>query len=176
MRGKWMRAAVAAALGIVVSGAHLQAQQHHGNRGAGQGAGMHGRDIVQVATEAGTFRTLLAAAQAAGLVETLEGDGPLTVFAPTDAAFAKLPAGTVEGLLADPEKLRAVLTYHVVPGRVTAADVVKLTEAKTVNGASVRVTTPHGRVKIDDATVVTADVMARNGVVHVIDTVLLPPM
>lgn len=171
-----MRAAVAAALGILVSGGHLQAQQHHGSRGMGQGAAAHGKDIVQVATEAGTFRTLLAAAQAAGLVETLKGDGPLTVFAPTDAAFAKLPAGTVEGLLADPAKLRAILAYHVVPGRVTAADVVKLTEAKTVNGASVRVTTPDGRVKINDATVVTADVMARNGVVHVIDTVLLPPM
>ena len=132
------------------------------------------KDIVTTAVEAGSFRTLAAALQAAGLVQTLQGTGPFTVFAPTDAAFAKLPAGTVEALLADREKLTAILTYHVVPGRVLAADVVKLTGAKTVNGASVAIRVVDGKVMIDNATVVTADVQASNGVIHVIDTVILP--
>ena len=132
------------------------------------------KDIVTTAVEAGSFKTLAAALQAAGLVETLQGPGPFTVFAPTDAAFAKLPAGTVEALLADREKLTAILTYHVVPGRVLAADVVKLSDAKTVNGASVTIRVVDGKVMIDNATVVSADVQATNGVIHVIDTVLLP--
>ena len=132
------------------------------------------QDIVEAAMAAGQFKTLVAAVQAAGLAETLKGSGPFTVFAPSDAAFAKLPPGTVEALLQDKEKLAAVLTYHVVPGRVTAADVVKLSEAKTVNGKSVKIMTSGGKVMIDGATVVTPDVMASNGVIHVIDTVILP--
>lgn len=132
-------------------------------------------DIVDTAVAAGSFKTLVAAIEAAGLVDTLKGDGPFTVFAPTDAAFAKLPPGTVEALLADKAKLTAVLTYHVVAGRVTAADVGGLTTATTVQGGALAIDTSAG-VKINDATVVTPDVMASNGVIHVIDTVLLPPM
>ena len=132
-------------------------------------------DIVDTAVAAGSFTTLVAAVQAAGLVDTLKGDGPFTVFAPTDAAFAKLPPGTVDALLKDKAKLTAILTYHVVPGRVTAADVGKLTTATTVQGGSLAIDTSAG-VKINDAHVVQADVMASNGVIHVVDTVLLPPM
>lgn len=132
------------------------------------------KDIVDTAAAAGSFNTLIAAVQAAGLEDVLRGDGPFTVFAPTDEAFAKLPAGTVEALLQDKEKLTAILTYHVVPGKVMAADVVKLDTAKTVNGESVRINTMDGKVMIDGATVVTADVVASNGVIHVLDTVILP--
>ncbi|MBZ0230803.1 MAG: fasciclin domain-containing protein [Deltaproteobacteria bacterium] len=132
-------------------------------------------DIVDTAIAAGSFKTLVTAVEAAGLVETLKGDGPFTVFAPTDEAFAKLPPGTVEGLLADKAKLTAVLTYHVVAGKVTAADVATISEATTVQGATLAIDTSAG-VKVNDASVVTADVMATNGVIHVIDTVLLPPM
>jgi uncharacterized surface protein with fasciclin (FAS1) repeats len=134
------------------------------------------KDIVDTAVGAGNFKTLAAALQAAGLVETLKGDGPFTVFAPTDEAFAKLPAGTVENLLKpeNREKLKAVLTYHVVPGKVTAAQVTKLKSAKTVQGSDVKITASAGKVKVDDATVVKPDVMASNGVIHVIDTVILP--
>lgn len=131
-------------------------------------------DIVDTAVAAGSFTTLVTAVQAAGLVDTLKGDGPFTVFAPTDEAFAKLPPGTVEALLADKDKLTRVLTYHVVAGKVTAADVGGLTEAATVAGPTLAIDTSAG-VKINDATVVKADVMATNGVIHVIDTVLLPP-
>ncbi|MBM4362251.1 MAG: fasciclin domain-containing protein [Deltaproteobacteria bacterium] len=134
-------------------------------------------DIVAVAQAAGSFETLVAAVTAADLVETLQGPGPFTVFAPTDDAFAALPAGTVDDLLKPENKaqLTAVLTYHVVAGKVTAADVVKLSDAKTVQGANVEIATMDGKVMINDATVVTADVMAKNGVIHVIDKVLLPP-
>jgi uncharacterized surface protein with fasciclin (FAS1) repeats len=133
-------------------------------------------DIVDTAVAAGSFNTLVAAVQAAGLVETLKGDGPFTVFAPTDAAFAALPEGTVESLLKpeNRDQLVAVLTYHVVPGKVTAAEVVNLSEAGTVNGANVTISSSYGKVKIDGATVVQADVMASNGVIHVIDQVILP--
>ena len=131
-------------------------------------------DIVETAVAAGSFTTLATALQAAGLVDTLKGDGPFTVFAPTDAAFAKLPAGTLEALLADPAKLQAVLTYHVVPGRVTAADVATLSSAATVQGDSIAIDTSMG-VRVNDAHVTQADVMTSNGVIHVIDTVLLPP-
>ena len=131
-------------------------------------------DIVDTAVAAGSFTTLATALQAAGLVDTLKGDGPFTVFAPTDAAFAKLPAGTLEALLADPAKLQAVLTYHVVPGRVTAADVATLSSATTVQGAPIAIDTGMG-VRVNDAHVTQADVMSSNGVIHVIDTVLLPP-
>jgi len=133
-------------------------------------------DIVATAVGAGVFQTLVAAVQAAGLVETLQGEGPFTVFAPTDEAFAALPEGTVESLL-QPEnrdQLVSILTYHVVAGAVTAAVVVTLTEAETLQGGSVSVAVENGAVKINGATVVQADVMASNGVIHVIDAVLLP--
>jgi uncharacterized surface protein with fasciclin (FAS1) repeats len=134
------------------------------------------KDIVDTAVAAGQFNTLAAALTAAGLVETLKGAGPFTVFAPTDAAFAKLPAGTVDNLLKPENKdqLTAVLTYHVVPGAVMAADVVKITEAKTVEGRALAIDTSKG-VKINDALVTKADIVCSNGVIHVIDTVLLPP-
>lgn len=134
-------------------------------------------DVVDTAVAAGQFKTLAAALGAAGLVETLKGPGPFTVFAPTDAAFAKLPAGTVEGLL-KPEnksKLTAILTYHVVPGKVMAADVVKLNKAGTVNGAALTVKLDGSNVMINDAKVTATDIAASNGVIHVIDTVLIPP-
>ncbi len=130
-------------------------------------------DIVDTAVAAGSFKTLAAALNAAGLTETLKGKGPFTVFAPTDAAFAKLPEGTVEALLKDIPKLTAILTYHVVPGQVTAKEVVKLSSVKTVQGQSLALSTASG-VKVDGASVVEADVMASNGVIHVIDTVVLP--
>jgi uncharacterized surface protein with fasciclin (FAS1) repeats len=130
-------------------------------------------DIVDTAVSAGSFTTLVAAVTAAGLVDTLKGAGPFTVFAPTDEAFAKLPAGTVEGLLKDIPQLTKILTYHVVAGKVMAADVVKLTSAKTVEGSEVKIDASNG-VKINDSTVTTADVAADNGVIHIIDSVLLP--
>ena len=141
-----------------------------------QSAPAGGKDLVQVATEAGSFNTLLAAVEAAGLVDVLKGPGPFTVFAPTDEAFAKLPAGAVDALLADREKLAAVLTYHVVPGRVTAGDVVASGGAKpkTVQGETLTVAVKDGKVHVDGATVTAADVMASNGVIHVIDTVVMP--
>jgi len=135
------------------------------------------QDIVDTAVGAGQFKTLATALKAADLVETLKGPGPFTVFAPTDEAFAKLPAGTVESLL-KPEnkaKLTAILTYHVVPGAVKAEQVTTLDEAKTVNGAMVKISTEDGKVMINDATVTTADIPASNGVIHVIDKVILPP-
>jgi len=137
------------------------------------GYGEKQKDLVDTAVAAGDFQTLAAALDAAGLIETLKGKGPFTVFAPTDEAFAKLPAGTVEGLLADKEKLTKILTYHVVPGRVTAAEVAGISSAKTVQGASLSIDASSG-VRVNDARVVQADVMASNGVIHVIDTVLLP--
>ena len=134
------------------------------------------KDIVETATEAGTFNTLLEAATAAGLVETLQGDGPFTVFAPTDEAFAALPAGTLDGLLADPEALKQVLLYHVVSGEVTADQVVGLTSADSVEGSPIAIAVKDGSVYLNDsAKVVTTDVMASNGVIHVIDSVILPP-
>jgi transforming growth factor-beta-induced protein len=134
------------------------------------------RDIVDTAVSAGSFKTLTAAIQAAGLTDTLKGKGPFTVFAPTDEAFAKLPAGTVDNLL-KPEnkrKLAAILTYHVVSGRVTAAQVSKMTEANTLNGKELAIRMDMGHVMINDATVTKADIECSNGVIHVIDTVLIP--
>jgi uncharacterized surface protein with fasciclin (FAS1) repeats len=134
------------------------------------------KDIVETAVAAGSFKTLAAALQAAGLVETLKGKGPFTVFAPTDAAFAKLPKGTLDDLL-KPEnkaKLTAILTYHVVPGQVMAAQAAKLPSAKTVNGAMLTIHAKGGMVMVDNATVTTADIACTNGVIHVIDTVVLP--
>lgn len=132
-------------------------------------------DIVDTAVKAGTFTTLAKALDAAGLVDTLKGPGPFTVFAPTDAAFAKLPAGTLDSLLANPDRLRTVLLYHVVSGRVTAADAAMLQSAKTVEGEDLPISTSDGTVHVGAATVTTPDVMASNGVIHVIDSVLLPP-
>jgi uncharacterized surface protein with fasciclin (FAS1) repeats len=134
------------------------------------------QDIVDTAVAAGSFKTLAAALKAAGLIDTLKGKGPFTVFAPTDDAFAKLPAGTVEDLL-KPEnkaKLTAILTYHVVAGKVMAADVVKLKSATTVNGKSVQIRVEGGTVMVDNAKVVKTDIGTSNGVIHVIDAVLLP--
>ena len=137
---------------------------------------MPSKDIVDTAVSAGSFKTLTAALDAAGLVETLKGKGPFTVFAPTDQAFAKLPEGTLKSLLmpANKQKLAAILTYHVVAGNVKAADVIKLRSAKTLNGQSVTIKVVGGKVLINGATIVKADIAATNGTIHVIDTVLMP--
>jgi uncharacterized surface protein with fasciclin (FAS1) repeats len=157
-------AASAAALLLAVAMAAPVRADHH-----------RGKDIVDTAVAAGSFNTLATALKAADLVETLKGKGPFTVFAPTDDAFKKLPAGTLEKLLADKAQLTKVLTYHVVAGRVMAADVVKLSEAKTVEGSPVRIAVKDGKVKLNDANAVKTDVGASNGVIHVLDTVILPP-
>ena len=143
---------------------------------AGAGARQPAKDIVDTAVAAGQFKTLAAALEAGGLVETLKGDGPFTVFAPSDAAFAKLPAGTVESLLKpeNKEKLVAILKYHVVSGKVTSDQVAGMTEAKTVEGKSVKIKAADGKVMIDNSTVTKADIAAKNGVIHVIDSVLIP--
>jgi uncharacterized surface protein with fasciclin (FAS1) repeats len=135
---------------------------------------MPAADIVDTAIGAGSFKTLVAAIQAAGLVDTLKGPGPFTVFAPTDEAFAKLPAGTVDALLKDPAKLKKILTYHVVAGKVMAADVVKLKTAKTVEGSTVKITVKGSSVMVNNANVVKTDIATDNGVIHVIDTVIMP--
>ena len=156
----------AAAAALAVSSLALSAQAY-------------AADIVDTAVAAGNFKTLVAAVQAAGLADTLKGAGPFTVFAPTDEAFAKLPAGTVDDLLKpeNKDKLVAILTYHVIPGKVMAADVTgKETKAKTVQGSEVTVNGKDGKVMVDGATVVTADVAADNGVIHVIDAVIMPKM
>lgn len=144
--------------------------------GANASADHHGmnKDIVDTAVAAGSFNTLVTAVQAAGLVETLKGEGPFTVFAPTDEAFAAIPAADLEALLADKEKLTAVLTYHVVPGKVMAADVVGLDSATTVQGSDVDIEVVDGGVTIDGANVVTTDIETSNGVIHVIDAVIMP--
>jgi uncharacterized surface protein with fasciclin (FAS1) repeats len=130
-------------------------------------------NIVETAVSAGSFKTLVTAVQAAGLVPTLSGPGPFTVFAPTDEAFGRLPAGTVEGLLKDKAKLTAVLTYHVVPGRLMAKDVVANHSLRTAQGQSIRIDARNG-VTVNDAHVVATDIVADNGVIHVIDRVILP--
>jgi uncharacterized surface protein with fasciclin (FAS1) repeats len=131
------------------------------------------KNIVETAIEAGQFNTLVAAVKAAGLVETLSGKGPFTVFAPNDAAFAKIPKATLDGLLKDKAKLTAVLTYHVVSGKVMAKDVMKMKSAKTLQGGSLTIDTSDG-LKVDGAKVIQADIEVSNGVCHVIDTVLMP--
>ncbi|AVF62634.1 fasciclin domain-containing protein [Vibrio diabolicus] len=138
--------------------------------------GMMKADIVDVATENGSFNTLVAAVKAADLVDTLKGEGPFTVFAPTDDAFAKLPDGTIDMLLMpeNKDKLVSILTYHVVPGKVMAADVVKLDKATTVQGQDVMIKTMGDKVMVNDANVMATDVKAKNGVIHVIDTVIMP--
>lgn len=165
---RWYAALLLTAVALVAAPAH--AGDGYGKKASVQG------NIAEVAAEAGQFETLLAAAKAAGLVETLVGAGPLTVFAPTDAAFAALPAGTVESLLKpeNREQLRSILTYHVVPGKVMAADVVKLASAKTANGQAVKISTEEGGVMVSGARVVKADIGASNGVIHVIDKVMIP--
>jgi uncharacterized surface protein with fasciclin (FAS1) repeats len=139
------------------------------------GSTVRDKDLVSVAIEAGSFKTLVAAVQAAGLVETLQGAGPFTVFAPTDEAFAKLPPGAVENLLEprNKDRLTALLTYHVVPGKVMAADVTTMM-AKTVNGQSLSIAVANGSVTVDGARVITTDIAAGNGVIHVIDSVIMP--
>jgi uncharacterized surface protein with fasciclin (FAS1) repeats len=140
------------------------------------GCGTCDKTIVENAVEADNFKTLVAAVKAAGLVETLSGKGPFTVFAPTDEAFKKLPEGTVAELVKpeNKKKLAAILTYHVVPGKVMAKDVVKLKEAKTAQGGKVKIQVKDGTVMIDNAKVVKTDIACKNGVIHVIDTVILP--
>jgi uncharacterized surface protein with fasciclin (FAS1) repeats len=167
---KSMKFAAVAAATMLLSGS-LQAQMANHDM-----APKAEKNIVEVASGAG-FNTLVAAVKAAGLVEALSGKGPLTVFAPTDAAFAKLPAGTLDALLKDPVKLGAILKYHVVAGHVTAADVIKAKGAKpaTLNGAALDIVVKDGKVHVNGATVTSADVMASNGVIHVINKVLLPP-
>lgn len=131
------------------------------------------KNIVETAVDSGKFNTLVAAVKAAGLVETLSGDGPFTVFAPNDDAFAKLPEGTVEGLLKDKDKLTAILTYHVVSGKYKASDVMDMKTAKTLQGGEVKINTTDG-VMVNDAKVIQADIMCTNGVCHMIDSVLMP--
>ena len=157
-------AAAVAAIGLTLGSADTRAAQKD-------------KDIVETAVDAGKFKTLTAALGAADLVDTLKGRGPFTIFAPTDEAFAKLPAGTVENLLKPENKdqLVAILTYHVVPGKVMAADVIKLKEAKTVNGKMLDIETKGDAVMVNDAKVTATDISASNGVIHVIDTVILPP-
>jgi len=170
-------AGVAAALALVVTPAQAQMAGAYGTADAAKAAhSMSPDNIVQVASKAGSFGTLLAAAKAAGLVGALEGEGPLTVFAPTDEAFAKLPAGTVETLLKpeNKEQLKSILLYHVVEGKVTSDQVVKLTSAKTLEGQSAKIAVKDGKVFVDGAQVIKADVPASNGVIHVIDSVILP--
>lgn len=155
----------AGVVGLFIAGC-AQAEHHD----------MKQKDIVDTAVEAGQFETLVAAVQAANLVDTLKSEGPFTVFAPTDEAFAALPDGTVEELLKpeNQETLQAVLTYHVVPGEIMAADAMAADSATTVQGQDITITTMDGRVMIDDATVISADIEASNGVIHVIDSVLMP--
>ena len=143
---------------------------------ASAGCGTCDKSVVEVAVKADNFKTLVAAVKAAGLVETLSGEGPFTVFAPTDEAFAKLPEGTVENLLKpeNKKKLAGILTYHVVSGKVMAKDVVKLSEAKTVQGSKVDIAVKDGEVKVDQAKVVKTDIPCLNGIIHVIDQVILP--
>lgn len=155
-------AVAVAAIGLALGSADTRAAQ---------------KDIVETAVEAGQFKTLVAALAAADLVDTLKGTGPFTVFAPTDEAFAKLPAGTVEDLLKpeNKDRLVAILTYHVVPGKVMASDVVKLKEAKTADGKMLVIDRKGDAVMVNDATITSTDIGASNGVIHVIDTVILPP-
>jgi uncharacterized surface protein with fasciclin (FAS1) repeats len=164
-----IRTFMAAAIGglAVVAAAAVSADHHGAAKDAAK------QDIVEIAVGNDSFETLVAALEAAGLVETLQGKGPFTVFAPTDEAFAKLPAGTLDALLADKAKLTAVLTYHVVAGELMAADVAKATSALTVQGGTLAIDTSNG-VRVGAAQVVQTDIQASNGVIHVIDTVLVP--
>jgi uncharacterized surface protein with fasciclin (FAS1) repeats len=158
-------------VGLAVAGCGAD----HGAKAAkNEGESKAQGDIVATAVANGSFKTLVAAVEAAGLVETLQSDGPFTVFAPTDDAFARLPEGTVEGLLADPDKLREILLYHVVPGKVTSAKVAGLDSAATAQGSTIDIRVEDGNVRINEASVIAADVETSNGVIHVIDQVILP--
>jgi uncharacterized surface protein with fasciclin (FAS1) repeats len=159
--------AIAGRLGIPLT-ASAQEGQGYAPAAAAEG------DIIETVGAAGSFTTLARAIEAADLTETLKGEGPFTVFAPTDEAFAKLPKSTLDALLKDREKLADVLTYHVVPQEVGSADVAKLTSARTVNGKELPISAADGKVMVGNATVIQADIPATNGVIHVIDTVLLP--
>ncbi len=177
MKRTWLGLSVAVAASTVLAQSGITLAGNSNKKDApAAAAATQPQDIVSTAVAAGSFKTLAAALKAAGLVETLQGKGPFTVFAPTDEAFAKLPKGTVEELLKpeNKEKLTAVLTYHVVPGTVMAKDVVGLKTAKTVNGQELTVATKDGKVMIDGATVVKTDIGCSNGVIHVIDSVVLP--
>lgn len=155
------------ALSLLIAGSAIA--DHHGSKSMS-------KDIVDTAVSAGQFSTLAAALEAAGLVDTLKGEGPFTVFAPTDEAFSKLPAGTLDSLLKpeNRDQLVSILTYHVVPGKVMASDVGTLSEAETVNGKKIGIEVDGSTVRVDDATVVATDIAASNGVIHVIDSVILP--
>ena len=154
--------------GFIKTGHHTDGVKHHDMKKSANS------DIVDTAISAGTFNTLVTAVKAAGLVETLKGDGPFTLFAPTDDAFAKLPAEKLNALLKDKAALTKILTYHVVAGKVMATDVINLKSAKTVEGQSIKINTKGG-VRINDANVIKTDITTSNGVIHVIDTVMLPP-
>ena len=158
----------AAALAVPGTLAAQEAQGYSESPTTAQG------DIIETAAAAGSFTTLAKAVEAAGLTATLKGEGPFTVFAPTDEAFAKLPKGTLDALLKDKAKLTAILTYHVVPGKVMSKDVAGMSSAKTVNGQELSIEAKDGKVKVNKATVTTADIAASNGVIHVIDQVLMP--
>jgi uncharacterized surface protein with fasciclin (FAS1) repeats len=162
-------------LKLTVCGALLAAAGILAGSAVNAGERVEEKDIVDTAVGAENFKTLVTAVKAAGLVETLKGEGPFTVFAPTDEAFAKVPKETLEGLLKDKDALTAVLTYHVVPGKVMASDVVKLTTAKTVQGKPLQIVAKDGKVTINGVNVIKTDIVCKNGVIHVIDGVLLPP-
>lgn len=166
------------ATGITIALAAAPAFAHCGKCGSGEShdhsATKASMNIVGTAEAAGSFNTLIAAVKAAGLEDTLASAGPYTVFAPTDAAFAKLPAGTVDTLIANPDQLREILLYHVVPGNVTSDQVVKLDRATTAQGSDVKIAVRDGSVMVNDATVTKADIETSNGVIHVVDTVILP--
>jgi uncharacterized surface protein with fasciclin (FAS1) repeats len=164
--------------GLLVLGLGSSVLAGHHEAGERKGSSYTGceKDIVDTAVNAGSFDTLVAAVQAAGLVETLKGEGPFTVFAPTDEAFARIPEQNLTALLADRDKLAAVLTYHVVAGKVMAEDVARMSSATTLQGQSLRIEADNGHVRIDGAKVVKADVEASNGVIHVIDRVVLPEL
>ncbi len=168
IQGPKFRATIAILSFLLMFAAGANAGHHDSSAKAS-----HGKDIVDTAVGAGSFGTLVKAVAAAGLVDTLKGEGPFTVFAPTDEAFAKLPAGTLEALLADKEKLTAILTYHVVSGKKMASDVVGASSLKTVQGSSLEVDTSDG-VKVGGAAVVKTDIVTSNGVIHVLDSVLIP--
>jgi len=171
-----MRILIALALSITVVGAAYAGKCKSSQKVATTTVAKAEKDIVDTAAAVEDFSTLVAAVKAAGLVQTLKGDGPFTVFAPTNAAFEKLPEGTLEELL-KPEnksKLTAILTYHVVPGKVMAADVVKLDSAKTVQGSKIAIQVKDGKVMVDNAKVVKTDIVTANGVIHIIDAVILP--
>ncbi len=162
---------IGASLFLAASAAVLA--DHHGDKDKGYGMKKE-KNIVETAVAAGQFDTLVTAVKEAGLVETLSGEGPFTVFAPTDEAFAKIPEADLNALLADKDALTSVLTYHVVAGKVKATDVVNLSEAETVQGSTVDITVDGDTVKIDDATVIKTDIETSNGVIHVIDSVIMP--